>query len=94
MRRKDALLISFFCGAITIIVFMIVTLLSIPDSALEKQLRSSEDDLISSIPTFRFLFMLIFILASCGIVVKNLRAYHINYMYIFELDPAYKMTHS
>lgn len=36
MRRKDALVIAFFCGAITIIVFMIITLLSIPDSALEK----------------------------------------------------------
>ena len=42
MRRKDAILIAFFCGTITIIIFMIVTLLSIPDSALEKQLRSSE----------------------------------------------------
>lgn len=38
--------------------------------------------------------MLIFILGSCGIVVKFLRIYHINYMYIFELDPAYKITHA
>ena len=36
MRRKDAILISFFCGTITIIVFMFVVLLSLPDTALEK----------------------------------------------------------
>ncbi len=80
-------MIAFFCGTITIIVFMIVTLLSIPDSALEKQLRSSEAQIMSSMPTFRFLFMLIFVLASTGIVVKYLRRYQINYVFIFELDP-------
>lgn len=37
VRRKDAILISFFCGTITIIVFMFIVLLSIPDSALEKK---------------------------------------------------------
>jgi len=94
MRRKDALVIAFFCGAITIIVFMIITLLSIPDSALEKQLKKTEDELLSSMPTFRFLFMLIFILASSGVIVRYLRLYHINYMYIFELDPMYKITHA
>ena len=94
MRRKDALVIAFFCGAITIIVFMIITLLSIPDSAFEKQLKKTEDELLSSMPTFRFLFMLIFILASSGVIVRYLRIYHINYMYIFELDPTYKVTHA
>jgi hypothetical protein len=94
MRRKDAVVIAFFCGAITIIVFMIITLLSIPDSGLEKQLRRTEDQLMSSIPTFRFLFMLTFILAASGVVIRYLRIYHINYMYIFELDPAYKITHA
>lgn len=94
MRRKDALVIAFFCGAITIIVFMIITLLSIPDSALEKQLRRTDDQLLSSVPTFRFLFMLTFVLAASGMVVRYLRIYHINYMYIFELDPTYNITHA
>lgn len=73
MRRKDAILIAFFCGAITIIVFMIVTLLSIPDSALEKHLSSTETELVSSLHTFRFLLMFVFILAATGVVVKMLR---------------------
>jgi len=37
VRRKDAILISFFCGTISIITFMFIVLLSIPDSALEKK---------------------------------------------------------
>jgi hypothetical protein len=70
MRRKDALVIAFFCGAITIIVFMVITLLSIPDLNFDEQFPGTEDKLLSSLPTFRFLFMLIFILASSGIIVK------------------------
>ena len=34
MRRKDALLISFFCGSIAIILLMVFILLSIPDVSL------------------------------------------------------------
>lgn len=94
MRKKDAVLVAFFCGTITIIVFMIVTLLSIPDKALYKEDSSSGTELLSSLHTFRFLFMLIFVLAATGYIVKYLRLYHINYIYIFDLDPQYKITHS
>jgi hypothetical protein len=44
--------------------------------------------------TFRFLLMLIFTLAASGMVVKYLRLYQINYIYIFDLDPQYKITHA
>jgi hypothetical protein len=73
---------------------MIITLLSIPDSALSKQIKSTETKLMSSMPTFRFLFMIVFILVATGIIVKYLRRYQINYMFIFELDPSYKLTHA
>jgi hypothetical protein len=43
--------------------------------------------------TFRFLFSLIFIVAGAGVVVKVLRSIKVNYMFIFELDPQYKITH-
>lgn len=90
VRRKDAILISFFCGTITIISFMFIVLLSIPDSALEKKqliINSTTTELFSSMYTFRFLFMLIFILAATGVVIKVLKQYRVNYMFIFELDP-------
>lgn len=44
--------------------------------------------------TFRFLLMLIFVLVATGYVVKYLRVYQINYIYIFDLDPQYKITHA
>lgn len=89
-------MISFFCGTITIITFMFIVLLSIPDSALEKKqltINSTTTELFSSMYTFRFLFMIIFTLASTGVVVKILKQYKVNYMFIFELDPQYKITH-
>jgi hypothetical protein len=72
VRRKDAILISFFCGTITIIILMFIVLLSIPDSALEKKdfnVGSTTAELFSSMYTFRFLFMIIFTLAATGYVV-------------------------
>lgn len=91
MRRKDALLISFFCGTITIIIFMFLALLCIPDSTLDHHINGEINDsameLFSQMYTFRFLFMLIFILAASGFVIRIIKDYKINYMYIFELDP-------
>ena len=72
---------------------MIIVLLSIPDQAFSKE-DTTNSALLSSIHTFRFLFMMVFVLAATGVVVKYLRRYQINYMYIFELDPTYKITQS
>ncbi len=87
MRRKDALLISFFCGCISMIVLMIVALLSIPDHILQSDPGTTAQLIFSSIHTFRFFFMIIFILGAAGLAVKILKTYRINYMYIFEFDP-------
>jgi hypothetical protein len=94
MRRKDALLISFFCGSIAIIILMIFILLFIPDEALNITETHSDTMIYSSVPTFRFFFMIIFTLAAAGVAVKILKTYRINYMYIFEFDPQYKITHA
>ena len=91
VRRKDSLLISFFCGTITIITFMFIVLLSIPDTALDKKSPGNKNstvaELFYSMPTFRFLFMIIYTVAAAGVVVSILKQYRINYMFIFELDP-------
>ena len=93
IRRKDALFMSFFCGTITITTVMFVFILSIPDSMLNKYEIGSDIQIYSSLYTFRFFFMIIFLMFASGVVVKALRKYRINYMYIFELDPQYKITH-
>ena len=50
-------------------------------------------EIFSSAYTFRCLFSIVFLLAATGGVVKILRNYKINYMFIFELDPQHKITH-
>lgn len=74
---------------------MFIVLLSLPDSALDKKAiyASSTFELMSSMYTFRFLFMMIFAVAASGVVIKVLKSTKINYMFIFELDPEYKVTH-
>eukprot|EP00347_Sterkiella_histriomuscorum_P000531 403375494 len=92
MRRKDALVMSFFCGTLSMIIVMLIALLSIPDSLLDKNEQRSDIQIYSSLYTFRFFFMLIFLMTSAGVVVQVMRKHRINYMYIFELDPQYKIT--
>jgi|LauGreDrversion4_2_1035121.scaffolds.fasta_scaffold115743_2 hypothetical protein len=90
VRQKDAILISFFCGTISIIAFMFIVLLSIPDSAMEKKglpAPNTGQELMSSMYTFRFLFSLIFLITATGVVVKVLKNIRVNYMFILELDP-------
>ena len=74
---------------------MFIVLLSLPDSALDKKAlyASSNQELMSSIYTFRFLFMMIFTIAASGVVIKVIKSAKVNYMFIFEFDPEYKVTH-
>jgi hypothetical protein len=43
--------------------------------------------------TFRFLLMVLFTVASAGVAIKVLRQYKVNYIFIFDLDPHYKVTY-
>jgi hypothetical protein len=74
---------------------MFIVLLSLPDSALDKKALyvSSTQELMSSMYTFRFLFMMIFTIAASGVVIKVIKSVKVNYMFIFEFDPEYKVTH-
>jgi hypothetical protein len=89
MRRKDAMLMCFFSGAIIMILLMTALVLSIPDEKNEEW----KSNLIANLPTFRFIFMLIFVLVSTAVAIRIFRSYKINYLFIFDLDPHYKMTH-
>jgi len=46
-----------------------------------------------TLSTFRLAFVLIYILFAVGFALHIFHQYGVNYMYIFELDPNYKMTH-
>jgi phage shock protein PspC (stress-responsive transcriptional regulator) len=51
------------------------------------------DEMILTTPVYRFVFMLIFALSLISVDVYILRKYRVNYMFIFDLDPNYKVTH-
>jgi hypothetical protein len=79
LRKKDVVLISFFSGCISVALFFLIVFLAIPDSAVLKgpdfplYNESSFNQLFSSIYTFRLLFIMIFIIAACGVALKVLR---------------------
>jgi uncharacterized membrane protein YqjE len=52
----------------------------------------AEIEIYSSLYTFRFLLMIVLTVVFAGLAIKILRAYRVNYLYIFELDPNYKIT--
>ena len=51
------------------------------------------DEMILTVPVFRFVLMMILALVLISVDVYILRKYRVNYMFIFDLDPNYKVTH-
>ncbi len=92
MRKKDAVLLGFFAG--TLLVSCIVTLFTIfmPHENPGDNLIDWEEIVLES-PIFRFTFSLILVILFVSIDVMILRRFRVNYMFIFELDPHYKITH-
>lgn len=73
--------------------FVTLILMTIPFSDTGDDFEpGSYDEIFASFYTFRFLFMILFTLVSTGIVISILKLYKINYFFIFELDPHYKVT--
>eukprot|EP00347_Sterkiella_histriomuscorum_P002512 403367865 len=93
IRKKDAVLMSFFVGLLSMIGFVTLVLLIVPDSSnyIFDQPKADQE-IYASFYTFRFLFMILFTLLSTGVVISILKTYKINYLFIFELDPHYKVT--
>jgi len=95
MRRKDALILTYFAGLITMIFVLSIFLIIIPEDKDGSKFprENALTEVLASLYTFRFLFMLIFMTLSASFCVKTFRDYKINYMFIMELDPHFKMTH-
>jgi EXS family len=92
MRKKDAMLLSFFAG--TLLITTAITVLAIilpPENPLHKIIDWEE--IVLTLPVFRFVFMIILALVFVATDVLILRRFRVNYLFIFELDPHYKVTH-
>jgi hypothetical protein len=94
MRRKDAMLISYFGGLLSMILFALIIVVIVPEGQDKDFDRpNAEQEIYASIFTFRFLLMILFTICSAGVAIKFLREYKVNYIFIFQLDPNYKVTY-
>ncbi len=92
MRRKDSNLLYFFAGTLLMSTLITLFALLIPTGEHNGNLLDWQE-IIFTMPIFRFVFMLIFALCLISVDVYILRKYRVNYMFIFGLDPHYKVTH-
>jgi len=85
------MLISYFSGLITMILISLFLIVSIPQIDAGQR-PGAGIEIYSSFYAFRFLFMIIFTVLSAAVAIKILRSYKVNYPFIFDLDPDYKVT--
>ena len=89
------MLLSFFGGTLLITLLVTIGTILIPNENYVPAGGGNFDwdEMILTVPVYRFVFMLIFALILIGVDVYILRKYRVNYMFIFDLDPNYKVTH-
>jgi hypothetical protein len=93
MRNKDAVILNYLAGLLTMIGFLIMCLIIIPQDANDIHLYDELKSTLANLYSFRFLLMIVAMILSASFCVKIFRDYKINYMFIMELDPHYKVTH-
>ena len=92
MRRKDSNLLHFFAGTLLSITIFTLFALKLPTTD-PGGIMLDIQEIIFAMPVFRFVLVLIFGLGLISLDVYILRKYRVNYMFIFGLDPHYKVTH-
>ena len=91
IRPKDLITILFFSGASWML--LVISILFIYLEATSGT-ETDFEELVDSMAVLRFSFILAYIVFASGFIVQIMQNYGINYLYIFELDPHYKMTQS
>lgn len=91
MRTKEAVVLMYFAGLLTIIIFLIVVIMILP---LQSGSRFNKlEEFLASLYTFRFLLTPIFLVLASALCIKVFVTHKINYIFIMELDPHKKITH-
>ncbi len=85
-RPKDIFLSSFFLGMTVSLIVAAVILLFVPGSA-----EFSSEYIVSASPVYRYIFIFDMCLFGVSGVVQLFRIYAVNYIYIFQLDPNYRI---
>jgi len=70
LRKEDVCKISFFCGMSFLGISLLILLLSLPDHLMMKENSdtSTMKEFIASLYTFRFIFIMILVVAGSGVV--------------------------
>ena len=87
------MILAYFAGFLTMIFILSLFLIIIPENGQTFSRAKALEEILASLYTFRFLFMLIFMTLSASLCVKIFQKYKINYLIVMELDPNFKMTH-
>ena len=66
LRRKDASLMAYFGGLLTMILFTLIVVSILP---FERDPVESENEIFAAMYTFRFLLMVLFTVASAGVAI-------------------------
>ena len=92
IRRKDAILLAFFSGTLFITTLVTLGAIIIPADDPTRSIIDWEE-IILTLPLFRFVLMIFLALLLISVDIMILRRFRVNYLFIFELDPHYKVTH-
>lgn len=76
IRKKDAIIISYLTGVITMILFMILLLMIIPED-------KDSHRVYSSFSTFRFLMMIMLVPLATSVCISIFKKFKVNYYFIF-----------
>ena len=90
MRRKDLIMISVFSSAIAVFSLITILILIIPGA---EEPWYDWLEIFNNFYVFRFLFMIVLLLFFTAIDIYILRMFKVNYQFILDLDPNYKITH-
>ena len=93
-RQSDALNMMYFFGASTVaMVFAFFFLIYDPiEEHNIREFLQEEEEIKSTLPIFRLIFLLIYFVLASGICVQIFESYRINYLYVLEIDPNNKNT--
>ena len=88
MRTSDTVVISLFAGFITILLMFCAYFCKPTNGG-----PNANSELSSSIYVFFVTFVFVWILFATGLSIQIWKSYHINYEYLFGIDPNYRMFH-
>ena len=82
----------FYLGAVVIIFLELIFLQLLPPEDKTDDDPLDWEELAGNFPCFRFVMMIILAIVMIGNNMRLLTKYKVNYSFIFELDPRFKIT--